>query len=198
MPKLPAPGRLTLAAFALVALAGCRHNYGEARSYRAQRYAVEGCADRLPVFAANAPPQQPYRVIAPVDAFWGLTSTSRFLHMKRRACELGADALIDADDGHSAAVSTTTVQYDQAGHPVTIIQTQPVRPRRSAGLAIQFLVPQVAVAAPPTIQVVVPPPVRIIVPRGACPANTETCGPACCDSASAACDRATNSCLPRF
>jgi hypothetical protein len=199
MQTLLPPGRLSLALVALTALGGCRHDYRDARSDRADRAdAIEGCAERLPVFAANALPQQPYRVIAPVDAFWGITSTARFLHMKRRACELGADALIDADDGRSGPVSTTTVQYDAAGHPISIVQTQPARPRRSAGLAIQFLVPQVAVAAPPPIQVVVPPPVQIIVPRGACPASTETCGPACCDSATSACDRTTNTCIPRF
>jgi hypothetical protein len=75
------------------AIVGCR----DARSYD-RKVALELCAAQIAVFPPGQPPQQPYRVVAPVEARWGISVTSRFLKLKREACALGANAIIDAGE----------------------------------------------------------------------------------------------------
>jgi hypothetical protein len=168
------------AALAIVALAGCSHDVPEARTARhAHRAEIRDCVANIEVYSPAASPREPYRVLAPVDAGfvgnWGWTSTSRFNRMKKRACELGADAIIDADDPRLPSRVTTTYQYDEAGRPVSVVQEAPRSARGSTALAIQFVGPgaapqQVTVAPQGPQQVVVvaqPPQEVLLVPQQA-------------------------------
>jgi hypothetical protein len=100
----------------------------------------------IEVYPPGAPLPAPYRVLAPIDADfvgnWGWSSTSRFKRMKKRACELGADAILDADDSDAANRVTTTYQYDAQGRPVAVVQEASRNAKRSTALAIQFVGPQ--------------------------------------------------------
>jgi hypothetical protein len=157
--------RFFCAALAVVALVGCSHDVPEARSARhVHRAELRDCVTSIEVYAPGAPLPQPYHVVAPLDAGfvgnWRLSATSRFNRMKRRACELGADAIIDADEFRDVNRVTTTYQYDAAGRPVAVVQEVPTRPRASTALAIQFVGPQ---AAPPQVAVAPQAPEQVIV-----------------------------------
>jgi YD repeat-containing protein len=168
----------------LMAISGCDHDVPEARSARRARHvAIDECTANIEVYPPGGAPQQPYRVVGPLDAGfvgnWGLSSASRFKRMKKRACELGADAIIDADDSSAGDRVTTSYQYDAYGRPVEVVQEASRETRRPTALAIQFVAPpggapQVALAgqtgAPQTIlvpQVVVQ---QVVVPPAAPPA----------------------------
>jgi YD repeat-containing protein len=164
----------------LTAASGCDHDVPEARTARRARHvAMDECIANIEVYPPSGAPQQPYRVVAPLDAGfvgnWGISSASRFKRMKKRACELGADAIIDADGSSGGDRVTTSYQYDAYGRPVEVVQEASRDTRRSTAFAIQFaapqgVAPQVALTvpngAPQTIvvpqvviqQVVVPPP----------------------------------------
>ncbi len=160
-------------------LLGCSHDGADARDARhARRYAVQDCVGSIEVYSATRPPAQPYRVVAPLDAGfvgnWGWSATSRYNRMKKRACELGADAIIDSDDAAVDNRVTTTYQYDAYGRPVAVVQEGAKDLRRGTALAVQFVAPEVAVpqAAPPQIAaapVVVAPPMSspqvVVVPQ---------------------------------
>jgi YD repeat-containing protein len=193
------------AILALLALSACDHDVPEARysPRHARRVALDECIAMIPVFPAGQVPSQPYRVLAPIDSGfvgnWGWSSTSRFIRMKRRACELGADAILDADEPVADA-RVTTLQYDAYGRPVTIVQEDPRGARRSTALAVQFAPPQVAVAqaaeppsiippqtaspplalpqpAPPPIVITQPAPAQVIITTPAAPAVVVTTPP---------------------
>jgi hypothetical protein len=205
MSKLSILGFSLFGVLGLVALSGCsREDNSEVRVGRHERRsAVKECTARIEVYPASTPRPQPYRVLAPIDAGfvgnWGWSATSRYERMKRRACELGADAIIDAPDERVADNRvTTTLQYDAYGRPVTIVQENPTTvARRGAALAIQFVAP----TAPAPVVVEVPAPAPVVVPveveRGACPVNTETCGAVCCDTGTAVCDPGAIMCVRR-
>jgi hypothetical protein len=162
----------------LLALSGCDHDVPEARTPRHERRAaIEECVATIEVYPAGGLLPQPYRVVAPLDASfvgnWGWSSASRFKRMKKRACELGADAIIDADDPGADSRVITSYQYDAYGRPISVVQEASRNAKRSTALAIQFAGPEVAapevlvapqgMAAPPMLtppivvtQVVVP------------------------------------------
>jgi hypothetical protein len=150
MPKLPALGLVTVVVFC-----GCHSDdHVDARVGRHDRaVAVDECAARMAVYPPNSPLPAPYRVLAPVDTGfvgnWGWSATSRYWRMKKRACQLGADAILDAEAPIADNRVTTTLQYDAYGRPVEIVQEQPVRERRPVALAIQFAQAQVVVVAHP-------------------------------------------------
>jgi YD repeat-containing protein len=159
---------LVWAPLMLVALCACDHDGPEARSPRVdRRLAVGECLAAIEVYPPGVALPQPYRVVAPLDAGfvgnWGWSSASRFKRMKKRACELGADAIIDAPDSVADNRVTTTYQYDEAGRPVAVVQ-EASREKHSTALAIQFLTPVVmtsqGVLAPPPM----PAPV-VVVPQ---------------------------------
>jgi hypothetical protein len=177
MPRLSVWGPLVL-----MALCGCDHDDApEPRTaHHARRFAIDDCIANIQVYPPGAPLPQPYAVLAPLDAGfvgnWGWSSTSRFKRMKKRACELGADAIIDAADPNTDNRVTTTYQYDAAGRPISVVQqASQGDPRRMTALAIQFAGPQAA--APPQVvvgpegasrQVVVAPQVvvqQVVVPQ---------------------------------
>jgi len=155
---------------ALAALTAC-HNDGRSL----ERFNREMCVANIPVFPPDQLPAQPYRVVAPVDSYWGLSASSRFQRMKAHACALGADAIIDSADRYvQTSSTTTTVQYDAAGHPIAIQAMAASPARRSGPVAIKFLVPvtaQVATAAPPVVTIVTPPPSVTIVEGAPPPAR---------------------------
>ena len=126
----------------------------------------------IPVFAPSQPLPQPYRVVAPLDAGfvgnWGWSATSRFKRMKKRACELGADAIIDAADPGVDNRVTTTYQYDAAGRPVAVVQEASRDPGRATALAIQFVGPVVAAPAVVMVSPGAPPP-PVVAPPVAAP-----------------------------
>jgi hypothetical protein len=177
MPRLSIWGPLIL-----VGLWGCDHDVPEARTARHEHHiAIDDCIANIEVYPAGGPLPQPYRVLAPVDAGfvgnWGWTSTSRFKRMKKRACELGADAIIDADDSGPGSRVTTTYQYDQYGRPVAVVQEGSRDAKRSTALAVQFVGPQAAapevvvapeVVGPPQVVVALPvvaPPQVVVTPQ---------------------------------
>jgi hypothetical protein len=148
----------------LVVLSGCRGD-----GMRTHTVAMEMCVANIPVYAPGQLPPVPYRMIAPVDSRWGISVTSRFEHMKARACALGADAIIDTPDRYVSTSSyTTTMQYDAAGRPV-LIQEQAQNPAwRNTPIAIKFLGPmaqQVTVlqSPPPQVTFVQTPPAQVMV-----------------------------------
>jgi hypothetical protein len=128
----------------VLGIVGCR----DARSYD-RKVALELCTAQIAVFPPGQPPQQPYRVVAPVEARWGISATSRFLKLKREACALGANAIIDAGEREESETSvTTTVRYDRWGQPITVVQEQPNTRRRTTALAVQLLPPESPVSHP--------------------------------------------------
>jgi hypothetical protein len=163
MSKLP----LFTVALSVALLAGCRSSSSGRHSY-----AMEMCVANIPVYAPGQVPPVPYRMISPVDSHWGVSSASRFEHMKVHACELGADAIIDSADRYpSTSTVTTTMQYDAAGRPIQVQEQAVGAAYRNQPVAIKFMGPmpaaQVAVMPQPGGNVtIVPPPstVTIVAP----------------------------------
>lgn len=129
------------------ALGGCADDPAErewrrqqAAQRREQMAAIDRCAATLPAYRPGERPPQPYTVIAPMDGRWGWTSTSRFMSMKRKACELGADAIIDASETYADVGPTREVWgRDRFGRPVRVVEHEPQRVRETSAVAIRFV-----------------------------------------------------------
>ncbi len=105
-----------------------------------EKMAVGECQARLEVYPPGMRPQRPFRVLGPVDGAWGFTVEARFERMRRKACELGAQAIIDADEHYEvvAGTTTTSVRYDELGRPVTVTEEPHSTVRRTTALAIVY------------------------------------------------------------
>jgi hypothetical protein len=98
------------------------------------------CQMNIEVFLPGMRPARPFRVIGPIEGNWGWTVESRFKRMKKKACELGASAIIDADERYEAVGGTTTriVQYDRFGRPVIVVEEPRRTVRRTSAIAIVY------------------------------------------------------------
>jgi hypothetical protein len=102
------------------------------------REALNECASHLAIFPPGMPPSQPYRVLGPVEGPFGFTVEARFQAMRKSACELGANAIIDAGEHEEVRVGTrtTTTGLDAYGRPVTVVEEPQTIVRRVRGMAV--------------------------------------------------------------
>jgi hypothetical protein len=110
------------------------------------------CETSLEIIPPGTRPQRPYRILGPVDGRWGVTARGRFARMRKRACELGADAIMGAWERYeeTPGTLTTRVGYDDLGRPITVVEEQPAVARRTPPLAIAWTdAPRVYVVEPP-------------------------------------------------
>jgi hypothetical protein len=143
-------GLLGFLAFLGLFASGCASRYDdpEWRAARAERrmaahearMAQADCQARLEVYPPGMRPQRPYRVLGPVDGTWGFTIEARFQRMRKKACELGAQAIIDADERYEVVAGTTqtVIRYDRHGRPVAVIEQPQSTIRRTSAWAIVF------------------------------------------------------------
>jgi hypothetical protein len=105
--------------------------------YRA-REALAECASHLAIFPPGTPPARPYRVLGPVEGAFGFTVEARFQAMRKSACELGANAIVDAGEHEEIVVGTrtTTTGVDVYGSPVTVVEEPRTVVRRVRGMAV--------------------------------------------------------------
>jgi hypothetical protein len=125
---------------------------------RQRKLAVEQCAATLEVYPPGMRPTRPFRVLGPVEGEWGFTAGSRFERMRKNACELGAQAIIDASEHYQevAGTRTTTLGQDALGRPVAVVEEPRSSVRRTTALAIAYTDTPIA----PQIIVVTTPPAR--------------------------------------
>jgi len=150
---------------------------------RSQHIAFQAqCETNLEIYAPGTRPTRPYRVLGPVGS-WGVTARSRFVKMRKRACELGADAIVGAWERweETPTTVTTRVGYDGHGQPVTTVEEQDGFARRTQPLAIAFTdTARVVVAQQAPVVISQPAPVVIAQPAPVvavvCPEDAE-CGP---------------------
>jgi hypothetical protein len=116
----------------------------EARQRQIARYqareALDECASHLAIFPPGAAPQRPYRVLGPVEGRFGFTVEARFQAMRKSACELGAQGIIDAGEHEEVVVGTrtTTSGVDEYGRPVTVVEEPRNVVRHVRGIAVVF------------------------------------------------------------
>jgi hypothetical protein len=116
----------------------------EARQRQFARYqareALDACAAHLAIFPPGTAPQSPYRVLGPVEGRFGFTVEARFQAMRKSACELGAQGIIDAGEHEEVVVGarTTTSGVDDYGRPVTVVEEPRSVVRHVRGVAIVF------------------------------------------------------------
>jgi hypothetical protein len=77
----------------------------------------EGCAkltEPVALYRLGEKPNRPYRVVTEVGAMWFGSAASRTRTLQIKACELGADAVIDVTKGaHDAGVGLAIVYVDE-------------------------------------------------------------------------------------
>lgn len=98
------------------------------------------CAATLEVFPPGMRPQRSFRVIGPVDGTWGWTVEARFERMRKKACELGAHAIIDADERYEVVAGPTrsVIHYDRYGRPIAVVEQPQSTVRRTSAWAIVY------------------------------------------------------------
>jgi hypothetical protein len=104
------------------------------------REALDECAAHLAIFPPGTAPDRPYRVLGPVEGRFGFTVEARFQAMRKSACELGAQGIIDAGEHEEvvAATRTTTTAVDDYGRPVTVVEEPRSVVRHVRGIAVVF------------------------------------------------------------
>jgi hypothetical protein len=104
------------------------------------REALEQCARQLAIFPPGTAPDRPYRVLGPVEGTFGFTVEARFEAMRKSACELGAQGIIDAGEHEEVVVGTRTATtgIDDYGRPVTVVEEPRSVVRHVRGLAVVF------------------------------------------------------------
>jgi hypothetical protein len=137
--------KLAIAALASAALLpACGHHRGYARDPASQerQYAADlalaECQLNIEVFLPGMRPTRPFRVIGPIEGNWGWTVESRFTRMKKKACELGASAIMDAEERYEAVGGSTTrvVQDVRFGRPIVVVEEPRQTVRRTSAFAI--------------------------------------------------------------
>jgi hypothetical protein len=104
------------------------------------REALEQCTAHLAIFPPGTAPDRPYRVLGPVEGRFGFTVEARFQAMRRSACELGAQGIVDAGEHEEVVVGTrtTTAGVDEYGRPVTVVEEPRSVVRHVRGIAVVF------------------------------------------------------------
>jgi hypothetical protein len=178
---------LAFAAVGLLPACGRHRGYDPARNAAdEQRYAVAECQTSIEVFLPGMRPTRPYRVIGPIEGTWGWTVESRFNRMKKKACELGATAIVDAEERYEPVGGATTrvVAYDRFGRPVVYVEEPRQTVRRTTAIAIVYtdvpvaLVPAATTTvSAATVYVPTGPAVVYSAPPPAAPAPASPSGP---------------------
>ncbi|MBS2018619.1 MAG: hypothetical protein JST00_37480 [Deltaproteobacteria bacterium] len=98
------------------------------------------CESSIEIYPPGMRPNRPFRVLGPVDGTWGFTVESRFQRMRRKACEMGATALLDAEERNDVVVESTReiTRYDAYGRPYTVVEQPQHSVRRTSALAVVF------------------------------------------------------------
>ncbi|HEY7954183.1 MAG TPA: hypothetical protein VII38_02785 [Polyangia bacterium] len=94
--------RLLFAVLTLVAvgLAGCAHQSPEARAAEQARRQKCGAIE---IYPNGVTPPRPFRVLGPVSADYDGIPSHRDQTLRDRACELGADAVMDVRESNPLA-----------------------------------------------------------------------------------------------
>lgn len=116
---------------ALTLAAGCR---GPKSPEELRKAECEKNPERVALFREGERPSRPYRVLTEVGATWFASTASRTRTLQVKACQLGADAVIDvSSEPHGASYALTGTK---AG---TITFHQRGRTEEGRGLAIRFV-----------------------------------------------------------
>lgn len=128
--------------FIALAVAGCAPTALEARQAAERR----DCEQSLEVFPAGTSPGRAYRIVGPVEAAFNITVEGRFKTLKVKACERGAQALIDYVDEQVYVNGSTTTTTDRSwdGETVTVQEDRGTPRNVARAMAIAY------VAVPPT------------------------------------------------
>lgn len=120
--------------------------------------ALDRCQTSIEVYVPGTRPQRPFRVIGPVEGNWGLSADARFDRMRKKACELGAHAIIDAAERYHEVngPTTTTLGQDAFGRPVATIEESRSTQRTTSALAIIYV--DVPATAPAPVSAPAPAP----------------------------------------
>jgi hypothetical protein len=158
MTKGPDVYQRVIAVLGLVFVTGCAATPEEIAAHDA-KYALkaqrEYCQQSIEVFPPGMQPQRPFRVLGPVEAHWNLTAEGRFKTMRRKACDMGAHAIMDAADNTVYHPGATTTYVDAWGRPVVVAQQPGGARRYASAMAIVYIDlppmsgPQSAAAPPP-------------------------------------------------
>ncbi len=146
-----------LAAAALLPACGHRRSYAHDPAMQQRQYAADlalaECQVNIEVFLPGMRPTRPFRVVGPIEGNWGWTVESRFTRMKKKACELGASAIIDAEERYEPVGGSTTriVQYDRFGRAVVVVEEPRRTVRRTSAIAIVYTDPPPAAASAPGV-----------------------------------------------
>lgn len=126
-------------ALASAACGGTSDDPIERAAARERAIARYRCEASLEVFPPDTKPTRPYRVLGPVDGSWGWTMESRFEKMRKKACAMGASALLDAQETmEPAGPHRSTVVLDRFGRPAEVVDEGQPMVRRTTAWAIVY------------------------------------------------------------